>query len=86
MEYLYYSKQEVRQRILTLMAELEEKIKNAHPRSFFAMTYASRRARYLELLEQLEGGQPISSFTMSKLFHKGARYEPNQEEVKYFYK
>jgi hypothetical protein len=84
-EYIYYSKREVRQRILNLMEELEEKVKNSHPRSFFALTYASRRERYLELLRQLESGQPISAFVMSKLFHKGARYEPDEEEAKYFY-
>jgi len=86
MEFLYYSKEEVRQRILKLLAELDDKVKTVHPRSFFALTYSNRRARYLELLTQLEQGESISSFVMSKLFHKGARYEPNQEEVKHFYK
>jgi hypothetical protein len=84
MEYLYYSKQEVRQRILTLLAELEDKMKTVHPRSFFALTYSTRRERYLELLDKLERGEFISSFVMARLFHKGARYEPNEEEAKYF--
>jgi len=84
-EYLYYSKQEVKERILTLLAELDAKVQQVHPRSFFALTYPNRRARYLELLNQLERGESISSFVMSKLFHKGARYEPNEEEAKYFY-
>jgi hypothetical protein len=85
MEYLYYSKQEVKERILNLLAELDAKIKQVHPRSFFALTYSNRRARYLELLDKLERGEVISSFVMARLFHKGARYEPNEEEAKYFY-
>jgi hypothetical protein len=84
MEYLYYTKQEVRQRILTLLAELEGKMKDAHPRSFLGLTYKARRERYLELLRQLDEGKPISSFVMVKLFHKGARYEPNDGELAYF--
>jgi len=84
MEYLYYTKQEVRERILTLLAELENKVKDAHPRSFLGLSYKARRARYLELLRQLDEGKPISSFVMAKLFHKGARYEPNDEWLDYF--
>lgn len=84
MEYLYYTRQEVKQRILNLLQELEDKAKTAHPKSFFGLTYANRRARYLELLGKLERGETISSFVMSKLFHKGARYEPNDEELTYF--
>jgi len=79
-EYLFYTKQEVKERVLTLLQELEDKMRESHPRSFFALTYANRRARYLELLGQLERGEAISSFVMARLFHKGARYEPNQED------
>jgi len=84
MEYLYYTRQEVRERILGLLEELENKMKTAHPRSFLGLSYEARRARYLELLGQLERGEPISSFVMAKLFHKGARYEPNDEWLDYF--
>ena len=83
MEYLYYTKQEVRQRILTLLSELENKMKSSHPRSFLGLSYKARRARYLELLRQLEEGKPISSFVMAKLFHKGARYEPDDNWLAY---
>ena len=83
MEYLYYTKQEVRQRILTLLSELENKMKDAHPRSFLGLSYKARRARYLELLRQLDEGKPISSFVMVKLFHKGARYEPDDNWLAY---
>ena len=73
MKYIYYTKQQVKDRILSLLAELEKKMQEAYPSSFFALTYGARRSRYLELLGKLERGQSISPFVMARLFHKGAR-------------
>jgi len=74
-EYLYYTSEEIKERILTLLQEAEEKMCQSHPNSFYARTYPSRRARYLELLGQLQKGERISSFVMAKLFHPGARHD-----------
>jgi len=74
MEYTYYTAEQIRERILTLLAEAEEKMRQSHPNSFYARTYPSRRARYLQLLQQLEKGEKISPFVMSKIFHARARH------------
>jgi hypothetical protein len=73
MNCTYYTKQQVKERLLFLLEELEAKMREAHPQSFFALTYATRRARYLELLGKVEQNEQLSSFVMSRLFHKGAR-------------
>jgi hypothetical protein len=74
MEYTPYNTEQVKERILLRFQELEEKIRVEHPNSFFAKTYPSRRARYLELLGRLDQGEQLSAFVMSRLFHKGARH------------
>jgi len=74
MEYTYYTTEQIKERILTLLAEAEEKMRQSHPNSFYARTYPSRRGRYLELLQSLEKGEKISSFVMAKLFHSRARH------------
>ena len=76
MRFTYYTKQQVKDRILSLLAELEEKMRGVYPGSFFALTYVARRSRYLELLGKLERNEEVSPFVMSRLFHKGARYLP----------
>jgi len=74
MQYTYYTSKEIEERILTLLQEAENKMQHSHPNSFYARTYPSRRKRYLELLQQLEKGEIISPFVMSKIFHSGARH------------
>jgi hypothetical protein len=74
MNYTFYTTEQVKERILLRFQELEEKIRTEHPNSFFAKTYPNRRARYLELLGRLERGEQLSSFIMSRLFHRGARH------------
>ena len=72
-ELVYYSKQEIQQRILEIVNSLDKTISTVHPNSFFAHTYKERRARYLNYLEQLARGEKLSNFVLTKLFSKGAR-------------
>jgi len=73
-QYSYYTSEQIKERILALLEEAKQKMEASHSNSFYARTYPSRRARYLELLQQLEKGEVISPFVMAKLFHSGARH------------
>jgi hypothetical protein len=74
MQYTFYTSDQVKERILSCLQELEQKKRTQHPNSFFAKTYPARKARYFELLNKIEQGEQLSSFVMIKLFHKGARH------------
>jgi hypothetical protein len=74
MECVFYTTAQLKDCILLRCQELEEKLKTAHPDSFFSKTYPIRKARYLELLGKLEKGERLSNFVVSRLLHKGARH------------